>query len=136
MGGSRGKILIIDDEELICKSLGLLLKSQGYEVQSRHIAMEGINEARTGEYDVILVDLVMPEIDGLSILKRIRDNDEQAVVIIITGYPTAGSLEEARKRGSYDYIVKPFNVERLTTLIEKAVIHRQTIQSLKEQEKD
>lgn len=120
----KGKILVIDDEELVCKSLSNLLKAHGYEVNSSLDAREGLSLVEKEDYDVILLDLVIPEIDGLSVLKRIKGIDEQAVVIIITGYPTVSSIEEATKRGAFDYVVKPIDISKMTALIEKAVSHR------------
>lgn len=124
---SRGRVLIIDDEEKICSSLGNLLEENGYEVDSCLDGLEGISMVQDGRFDVIFVDLVMPGIDGLAVLRRIKEIDEKSVVIIITGYPDGGSILEAVSRGAMDYITKPFNIGRLLTTLERAVDYRRSL---------
>lgn len=126
---AKGKVLVIDDEELVCKSLRVMLKEHDYEASSAVTGEEGVKLAGEGNFDVILLDLKMPDIDGIEILKKIKGDDPKAVVIIITGYPSEETLGQARSLGAYDYITKPFDVMHLSSLVEKGVGHRKLLLS-------
>lgn len=121
---AKGRILIIDDEKMACKSLSTLLGEKGYESSCAYSGEEGLKMAREGNYDVILIDIKLPDIEGLDVLKQIKSFDPETVSIIITGYPSDESVNLALGSGAYDYITKPFDVVKLSFVMERAVSYR------------
>jgi len=114
-------ILILDDEENIRKYLGQSLAKDGFEIYTAQYGKEGLNLLARKHIDVVLLDLNLPDISGLEVLKEIRKVDVQSVVIIITAYGDISSAVEAIKVGAYDYLTKPFDVEDIKIVINKAL---------------
>jgi two-component system response regulator PilR (NtrC family) len=121
----KGLIHIIDDEPIIHEVLGELLGSEGYAVESSSRGEEALAKYPDYAFDLILLDLLMPGMDGIEVLHRIKKIDPQAVVIIITAYASVESAIEAMKSGAFDYIQKPFKHDELILTIERALNHRQ-----------
>jgi len=121
---SKGIIHIIDDEPVIHDVLGQLLTSEGYEVESSSSGEEALEKHSSESYDVILLDVLMPGMDGIEVLRRIKKIDPLAAVIIITAYASVESAIDAMKIGALDYIQKPFKHDSLLLTIEKAVTHK------------
>lgn len=117
----KKKILIIDDESIIGLSCQRILVEENYEVTYEQNPKRGLVEAMTGEYDLILLDLIMPEIEGMDILKKIKSANILSDVIIITGYATIQTAVEAIKLGASDYVSKPFLPEELKIIINKVL---------------
>ena len=117
-------IHIIDDEPIIHEVLGELLSSEGYSVESSSRGEEALAKFPEYEFDLILLDLLMPGMDGIEVLHRIKKIDPQAVIIIITAYASVESAIEAMKSGAFDYIQKPFKHEELILTIERALEHQ------------
>jgi two-component system response regulator AtoC len=114
-------ILILDDEENIRKYLGQSLAKDGFEVYTAQYGKEGLNLLVQKHIDVVLLDLNLPDISGLEILREIKKVDVQSVVIIITAYGDISSAVEAIKLGAYDYLTKPFDAEDIKIVINKAL---------------
>jgi DNA-binding NtrC family response regulator len=117
-------IHLIDDEPVIHEVLGQLLSSEGYEVEISSSGDEALGKLTEQSFDLTLLDLLMPGLDGLTVLQRIREKDPQATVIIITAYASVESALAAMKMGAYDYIQKPFKHDELLLTIQRAVEHR------------
>jgi DNA-binding NtrC family response regulator len=117
-------IHLIDDEPIIHEVLGQLLSSEGYEVEISSSGEEALGKLTQQTFDLTLLDFLMPGMDGLAVLKRIREKDSQATVIIITAYASVESALAAMKNGAYDYIQKPFKHEELILTIQRALDHR------------
>ena len=113
-------ILIIDDETNIRKYLGASLADDGFEVHTAKYGKEGLNILVKRHIDVVLLDLNLPDINGLDILKEIKRIDIQSNVIIITAYGDINSAVEAIKLGAYDYMTKPFDAEDVKIVLNKA----------------
>lgn len=113
-------ILIVDDEENIRKYLGQSLSQDGLDVHTAKYGKEGLNILLQKHIDVVLLDLNLPDINGLDVLREIKKIDIQSVVIIITAYGEISSAVEAIKLGAYDYMTKPFDVEDIKIVINKA----------------
>ena len=113
------RILVIDDEASIGLSCKRILGRHGHDVQSYDDPQAGLQAALVGDFDVMLVDLVMPEIDGLEILKQVKDAGVSSEVVIVTGYSTVESAVEAMKHGAADYLSKPFSPNQLEMVLEK-----------------
>ncbi|MBI4399063.1 MAG: sigma-54-dependent Fis family transcriptional regulator [Candidatus Omnitrophica bacterium] len=117
----NGKILIIDDEKLICWSLKTDLEKEGYEVFTAQTAREGFRLFEEEFFDVVLLDIRLPDGDGKEILKRMHRTDPLLAVILITANEDIRSAVECMRAGAYNYLHKPFEFEELRLNIEKAV---------------
>ncbi len=121
---SKGIIHVIDDEAVIRDVLAQLLTSEGYEIEMSSSGEEALEKFPSPSFDVILLDLLMPGLDGLEVLRRIKRVDPLAAVIIITAYGSVESAVEALKIGALDYVQKPFKHDDLLRVLEKAVAHK------------
>jgi len=122
---SKGRICIIDDEPDMVETCSDILRGQGYEVTASSDGSAGLNLVETQSHDIILVDLMMPKVDGLQILTAAKKSDPGCLVIIFTGYPTIDSAVAAMKSGAFDYLVKPFMATQLISVIDRAMGVRQ-----------
>jgi len=121
---SKTIIHIIDDEPIIHEILGQLLTSEGYEVELSSSGEEALEKHSGNTFDLILLDLLMPEMDGIEVLKRLKKIDPQTLIIIITAYASVESAISAMKMGAYDYIQKPFKHDELLMTIKRAIEHK------------
>ena len=121
---TQGIIHLIDDEPIIHDVLGQLLTSEGYEVEPSSSGEEALSKISSRSFDLILLDLLMPGLDGIEVLKRIKHIDPQAVVIIITAYASVESAIAAMKTGAFDYVQKPFKHDDLLMTIERGLEHK------------
>ncbi|HXW68061.1 MAG TPA: response regulator [Dissulfurispiraceae bacterium] len=122
---SKGRVLIIDDEDIVRVSCQRILVPEGYEVRSTNSAAEGLGLLAQEPVDVVLTDLKMPDIDGMQVLEKIKEEWPDIEVIMITGYQTITTAVEAIKLGAFDYIEKPFTPGAIVEAIDKAISHRQ-----------
>ncbi len=121
---SKGVIHVIDDEPVIHDVLTQLLTAEGYEVESSSSGEEGLEKFSPESADVVLLDLLMPGMDGIEVLRRIKKIDPAATVIIVTAYGSVESAIDAMKIGALDYLQKPFKHDDLLLTIERAVERR------------
>ena len=119
----RKKILIIDDEPTIGVSCKRVLEKENFEVVFHQNGKDGMKEAMSNDFDLILLDLLLPEIEGMEILRTIKSKGITSEVIIITGYATIQTAVEAMKLGAADYICKPFSPDELIININKVFRH-------------
>ena len=117
----KGIIHVIDDEPIIHEVLGELLTSEGYAVELSSNGEEALNKQPDFEFDLILLDLLMPGMNGITVLKKLKEIDPNAVIIIITAYASVESAIEAMKIGAFDYIQKPFKHDELILTIQRAI---------------
>lgn len=117
-------ILIIDDEESMRAGCIQTLTENGYRVQAVENGRMGLEKTAKESFDVILLDLKMPGISGIEVLKKLKENDPNSIVIIITAYGTIDSAVEAIKQGAYDFLSKPFTPEALNSIVRRAVDNR------------
>jgi two-component system response regulator PilR (NtrC family) len=115
-----GNVMVVDDEENIREVLSSYLKSLGYSVVSAVDGEDALSKFKRGNFDLIVSDLLMPTVDGLELLKKIREQDRNVIFLMITGYPSIETAVEAIKKGAYDYITKPFHMEDVKIRIERA----------------
>src|SRR6185312_15379967 len=117
---TKHRILVADDEQAITQGLSAILSDEGYDVSICADGQKALDELQSGDYGVVLADLMMPRVDGLSLLKALQDRSIPTECIIITGQATVDSAVQAMREGAYDYIEKPLNAEKLNHL--KALI--------------
>src|SRR6187399_496722 len=114
-------ILIIDDEKAIRKTLSEILSYEGYKIDEAGDGEEGLKKFREKEYDVILCDIKMPKIDGIEFLEKAKEANPDIPIIMISGHGTIETAVEAVKKGAYDYISKPPDLNRLLITIRNAM---------------
>ncbi|HEX8905652.1 MAG TPA: sigma-54 dependent transcriptional regulator [Longimicrobiaceae bacterium] len=113
-------VLIVDDEELLVKSCGQILSSEGYSVHTEGRGRNALDFVRRQRPEIVLTDLMLPDMDGLALLKEIKKLAPETLVVMITGFATVDSSVEAIRAGAYDYIPKPFTATQLRILIGRA----------------
>jgi two-component system response regulator ResD len=123
--GEQSRILIIDDQETIRKSLKLALEREGYLVDTAENGQEAIRKSKEEFYNMALVDLHLPDMDGIELLTKMRETVPKMVKIIITGYPSLENSIEAVNRGADGYVVKPYTMEALLLKIKEQLQKQQ-----------
>jgi len=113
-------ILVVDDEQLIRWSLTSRLTDEGYRVFEADTAAAALKRVREG-VDLVLLDYRLPDSDGLAVLKQIKENDPDTLVIMLTAYSNVDTAVEAMRQGAYHYANKPFNIDEIVLLVEKAL---------------
>ena len=106
-------ILVIDDEAVIRDGCKKVLTKDGWNVNTAVSGIEGLNMMKNGNYDILLLDLMMPGMNGLELIPKVKDIDPNIYIIVITGYATIETAVEAMKNGAFDYIPKPFTPDQL-----------------------
>jgi DNA-binding NtrC family response regulator len=118
---SKGKILVVDDEDIVRTSCSRTLSPEGYEVRLAKNGAEGLKMANEDRFDLVLTDLKMPDMDGIEVLRIIKEKWPETAVIIVTGYQTVDTAVKAIKLGAYDYIEKPFTPDALISAVAEAL---------------
>ncbi len=116
-----GKILIVDDDRGMKELLQIMLEREGYDVDAVESGKAAIHQCRKKKYDLVLTDLKMPRVDGIDVLKGIKEISPDTVVILITAYASGDTALAAMREGAYDYLEKNFDIEDLKTMIQEAL---------------
>lgn len=117
---TKRKVLIVDDEENVRHMLSVLLKKEGYDIETAASAKSAIDKSNKESYDFILSDIRMPQMDGLQFLKKVKKINPNLIVIIMSAYGNVDTAIEAMKLGAYDYISKPFKPDEVLLTLKKA----------------
>ncbi|MBX5328649.1 MAG: response regulator [Candidatus Bathyarchaeota archaeon] len=117
--GETARILIVDDDENIRKVLATILEEEGYNVESVDTAKKAIKATTKKFYNVALIDIRLPDMEGIELLTRMRETTPRIRKVIITGYPTLQNAVEAVNRGADAYIMKPFDMDKVLTTIKE-----------------
>ena len=115
------KILIIDDEKAICNTLKEILEYEKYEVDIANDGMEGIRKIQSSNFDLVLCDIKMPKMDGLEVLTKIQEIKPEIPVVMISGHGTIETAVDAIRKGAFDYISKPPDLNRLLVTVRNAL---------------
>ncbi len=118
---SNWTILVVDDEESVRKLLTAVLKKEGYTVETAEDGRQAVEKARLIKPALVIMDIRMPNLDGLSAFKAIREENKEVLVILMTAFAAVETAVEAVKLGAYDYIIKPFNIDEVKLLIKRAM---------------
>jgi DNA-binding NtrC family response regulator len=125
---SAGQILIIDDEPVIGLVCRLVLEEQGYVVDVCQTGRTGLEKSATGGYDVTLLDLKLPDMDGMEILRTIQKDRPGEYIIVMTAFSTVENAVEAMKAGAFDYLAKPFTDDELLLTVAKAMEKKRLVE--------
>jgi DNA-binding NtrC family response regulator len=115
------RVLIIDDEQIICDGCTMILEEKGYAVDSRTTGGMGLQAFEENTYDLLLLDMKLPDMDGMDILSRVNQEYPAIYVIVMTGYSTVNNAVDAMKLGAFDYLAKPFTDDDLVLSVNRAV---------------
>ncbi len=118
------RILIVDDDPRMCDGLTILLSGEGYETQARHSGRDALEALTKDDFDVVLLDFVLPDISGAETMARINSATPETSVVVMTGYPSLDSAVDCLKRGAFDYVRKPFEFEELSQVVKKALCEK------------
>ncbi|MDH5714909.1 MAG: response regulator [Candidatus Aminicenantes bacterium] len=117
-------ILVVDDEPIVCDSCKKILTEKGFTVETALNGEEALKTFKKGDFDIVIVDLKMPGIDGMEVLRSVKKSKPEVDVLMITGYGTIPSAVEAMKIGAADYVPKPFTPKELGQIISQVVEKR------------
>jgi putative two-component system response regulator len=125
---NRGSILVVDDDNAVCNFISTLLNKHGYSVIACESGKEALAKLQDNKIDVVLTDIIMPEVSGVEILEKIHNTNPDIPVILITGYPDVDTVVDAIKKGVFDFIVKPYKPEQLIHSLEKALKYKRLVE--------
>ena len=123
-------ILLVEDEQDILNIFSEQLTRWGYNPIIAENGEEGIRKYQQSPVDLVITDIKMPALDGATMLQKIREIDNDAVVIMVTGYPSIDSAVTCMKYGAFDYLVKPINIDELKIKIEKGLERKQLLKTI------
>jgi len=115
------RILVVDDEPIATKSCRRILSVTGHDVVTTESGREGLRRALSEHFDLVMTDLKMPDLDGMELVRALRNERPDVAVVIMTGYGSVPSAVEATKLGVADYIEKPFTPQQITEAIDRAL---------------
>ncbi len=115
------RVLVVDDEKVIRDILADFLTSEGYRVSSAENGAKALEELRQNHYNLMITDLKMPELGGIELLEKIKQENINVITVIMTGFATVETAIRAMKHGAYDYILKPFKVDEVVQIIRRAL---------------
>jgi DNA-binding NtrC family response regulator len=124
---SKGQVLIVDDEEAIREVVSTLLETQGYACSAVANGREAVEHLKANSLDLVLSDMLMPEMDGLQLLSWLHSHDPEIPMIMVTAMHDVSTALEAIRRGAYDYILKPFEKDQLFLSVRRALEHRRLL---------
>ncbi len=122
------RILVVDDEEIVIRSCLRILEGNGYEIDVAHDGHEALRKIESNTYDIMILDIMMPNLGGLEVLRRVKETHPDMDVIMITGLSQIDTAVQAMKLGAFDYISKPFEPDELKLGVQRARERRQLLQ--------
>ena len=121
---NKKSILIVDDDEVVRRSYLRSLESTSCNVEAASSGEEALQRMEQSPVDVVLLDMRMPDLDGLTVLRTIKQKWPESEVVIITGYPTVDSAKEAVRLGAYDYLAKPVGPQDVINVTDSAITRK------------
>jgi len=121
-------LLVVDDEQVVCEACRRIFSQQGFQVEVNTNARQGLTWATEKDYEIILLDIKMPNMDGIQFLEQLRDKKPDVPVLIITGYPSIPNAAAAMRLGACDYVSKPFTCEEITSAVQRVLQTRRTVE--------
>ncbi len=128
VGEDGGRILVVDEARTTGDSLGLILQNNGYNVNVVYNADEALTRTQTGSFDLVIADIKVPTVDSLEILRQIKQQDADIVVIMTTDYPTLETVIKAIRYDAYDYLIKPLEkADEVLAIVREGLRQRQSL---------
>ncbi len=127
----NAKILVVDDEKSIVKALKNILEYEKYKVEVSYDGFEAVEKFKNEQFDLVLCDIKMPKMDGIETLEKLREIDPDVPVIMITGHGTIETAVEALKKGAYDFLEKPVDLNRLLVSVRNATERKELVRETK-----
>ena len=124
----NARILIVDDEEIVIRSCMRILASDEFSLDSAHDGLEALKKIAESDYDMLIMDIKMPKMNGIDVLQRVKESHPDIDVIMITGLNEIETAVKAMKLGAFDYLPKPFDPEELETVVARAFERRRLLQ--------
>jgi CheY-like chemotaxis protein len=121
---AREQILVVDDEPMICKSCKEILEDEGFFVDMAYSGEEGLKKGLEKKFDLVILDIRMPDISGMTLLKRMKAEQKNTPVVMITAFSTVESAVEAMKLGARDFVPKPFTPDELSQVVRSVIIKK------------
>jgi len=129
----HARILVIDDDENVRKGLALALKERGYIVDVAKDGKEAVEKSEAAFFNLALIDIRLPDMDGIELLTALRDTIPKMIKIIVTGYPSLENAMKAVNKGADGYILKPVDMDRLVSTIERHLRRQQEAREYSEE---
>jgi two-component system OmpR family response regulator len=126
------RVLVVDDDKAICEYMETFLSKDGFEVKTLNDPSQAPDEVKNGGYHLVVLDLMMPKMDGVSVLERIRKVDNDVAVVIFTGYPSLETAVQSMKLDAVDYLKKPFNPEEFRVVVDRVMRKKGLLRSPEE----
>ncbi|MGV3619251.1 MAG: response regulator, partial [Archangium sp.] len=117
----KTKVLVVDDDKIVLRAVSEILQREGYQVVALDDAVEGLSAVKDPSIDVACLDIKMPNLSGMDLLKAFKQSRPDVEVIMMTAFATVQTAVEAMKLGAYDYIQKPFDGEEIKALVERTL---------------
>ena len=119
------KILVVDDDPVVLTSCKRILEPEGYSVGLTSSVKEALQMLERKKFDILLVDVIMPEYDGMYLIGNVRENLPHMPILVMSGYPTPETISSGMRMGATHFIAKPFTPDELVTAVRKALVKEQ-----------
>jgi DNA-binding NtrC family response regulator len=116
------KILIVDDDRVVLSSCNRILEAEGYQVSLTSSVKEALQMVEEKKFDILLVDVIMPEYDGMYLIGNVRENLPHLPILVMSGYPTPETISSGMQMGATHFIAKPFTPDELIAAVQKALL--------------
>lgn len=130
---SRGRLLIVDDDDAILTSLSRILRLEGYDVDTARTGSEAIKKSETNFYNLALLDIKLPDMEGTELLKRMHESYPRMIKIMITGYPDLENAVKSLNAGADAYLIKPVSVQKLIEVIKHKLAEQRNAELITEE---
>jgi DNA-binding NtrC family response regulator len=120
MTENKLRVLVLDDEPIVCKRLQPALEKLGFAVDTFTQSVEAMHQVQQSDYDIVITDLKMKEIDGMRFLEEVKKRRPQTEVIVITGFATMETAKQSFQKGVFDFIAKPFKLSEIQDVVTRA----------------
>jgi len=130
---SRERLLIVDDDDAILRSLSRILKLKGYDVDTARTGSEAIEKSKTNFYNLALLDIKLPDMEGTELLKRMHETYPKMIKIMITGYPDLKNAVESLNAGADAYLIKPVSVQKLIGVVRQKLAEQRDAEMMTEE---
>ncbi|MDH5267886.1 MAG: response regulator [Candidatus Bathyarchaeota archaeon] len=130
----KANILVVDDDPSIRKTLKAILEEKGYDVETVETGKEAIRKSKTGFYNLALIDIRLPDMEGVKLLTRMTETKPRMAKIIITGYPSLQNAVEALNKGADAYIIKPFDIDKMLATVEDHLDRQHKAQKMNQEQ--